>query len=152
MNQIIGLKLSKSDTFYESLLTAFSSENGCVGQGLSDPSVFRQLENDRNSPADCMHNMRASEFALNSCPATPATSAAKSPSCLLLLRLGRSPGPFKTQLSQDVFSEQFKRSLVVLRGTKDGPAVRTWQANSGEHKKAADFAPDSVAFQMLVRG
>jgi len=46
MNQIIGPKLSKSDTFYESLLTVFSSENGCVGQGLSDPSVFRQLEND----------------------------------------------------------------------------------------------------------
>jgi len=41
MNQIIGPKLSKSDTFYESLLTAFSSENGCVGQGLSDPSVLR---------------------------------------------------------------------------------------------------------------
>jgi len=78
MNQIIGPKLSKSDTFYESLLTSFSSENGCVGQGLSDPSVFRQLENDRNSPADCMHHMWTSEFALNSCPATPATQRLKA--------------------------------------------------------------------------
>jgi len=74
MNQIIGLKLSKSDTFYESLLTSFSSENGCVGQGLSDPSVFRQLENDRNSPADCMHNMRASEFALTAARRRPPLS------------------------------------------------------------------------------
>jgi len=120
MNQIIGLKLSKSDTFYESLLTAFSSENGCVGQGLSDPSVFRQLENDRNSPADCMHHMWTSEFALNSCPATPATQRLKARQCLPLLRLGRSRGPFKTQLSQDVFSKLFKRSVVALRSTKDG--------------------------------
>src|SRR5215469_10986484 len=115
MNQIIGPKLSKSDTFYESLLTAFSSENGCVGQGLSDPSVFGQLDDDRNSLADCTHNMRASEFALNSCPATPAASAAKSLSCLPQLRLGRSRGPFKMQLSQDVFNERFKRSVVALR-------------------------------------
>jgi len=69
-----------------------------------------------------------------------------------LLRLGRSRGPFKTQLSQDAFSELFKRSVVALRGTKDRPAVRTWQANPGENKKAMDFAPDSVAFQMLVSG
>src|SRR5437868_15494518 len=78
INQIIGPKLSKSITFYEFLLTAFSSENGCVGQGLSDPSVFRQLENDRNSPAACMHHMWTSEFALNSCPATPATQRLKA--------------------------------------------------------------------------
>jgi len=151
MNQIIGPKLSKSDTFYESLLTAFSSENGCVGQGLSDPSVFRQLENDRNRPGDCTHNLRASEFALKQ-PGDARHSAAKSPSCLPLLRLGRSRGAFKTQLSQDVFSELFKRSVVALRGHRVRPAVRTWQANPGEHKKATDFAPDSVAFQMLVRG
>ena len=56
------------------------------------------------------------------------------------------------QLSQDVFSKLFKRSVVALRGTKDRPAVRTWQATPGEHKEAMDFAPDSVAFQMLARG
>jgi hypothetical protein len=44
MNQIIGPKLSKSDAFYESLLTAFSSENRSVGQGLSDPSVLRERQ------------------------------------------------------------------------------------------------------------
>jgi len=123
MNQIIGPKLSKSDTFYESLLTAFSSENGCVGQGLSDPSVFRQLENDRNSPADCMHNMRASEFALNSCPATPATSAAKSPSVCRCYGSAKAQALSKRSY-RNVFSELFKRSVVALRGTKDGQQSR----------------------------
>jgi hypothetical protein len=80
MNQIIGPKLSKSDTFYESLLTALPSENGCVGQGLSDPSVQEcnagvppalesQATPEIAGGTPALH-VRASEFALNSCPAS----------------------------------------------------------------------------------
>jgi hypothetical protein len=37
MNQIIGPKLSKSETFYESLLTACLLKMVCWGEELSDP-------------------------------------------------------------------------------------------------------------------
>ena len=120
MNQIIGPKLSKSDTFYESLLTAFSSENGCVGQGLSDPSVFRQLENDRNRPGDCTHNLRASEFALKQLPGDARHSAARSPSCFAAVTARQKPRTFQNA----AIARRFQQAVQTLSGRPQGQKGR----------------------------
>jgi len=49
--------------------------------------------------------------------------------------------PFQNAAIARRFQQAVQTLTCRPQGHKGRPAVRTWQADSGEHKKATDFAP-----------